>query len=125
MTEKKTKKMFYNEIAELGRELDRPDLVEFANHEIELLERKNSSKGATKTQVENEKVMEIIFNELKALARPVTVSDLMEESETIKNYVLENGDPLRNQKISALLKKLVDSNRVIKSISGKKSYFSC
>lgn len=98
--------------------------VEYLTHELELLDRKNSSKGATKVQIENEKVMDTIYNELKAIGRPCTISELMEESEVIKNYTLENGNSLTNQKISALLKKLVDTEKVIKVTEKKKSYFS-
>ena len=98
--------------------------VEYLTHELELLDRKNSSKGATKVQVENEKVMDTIYNELKAIGRPCTISELMEESEVIKNYTLENGNSLTNQKISALLKKLVDTEKVTKVTEKKKSYFS-
>lgn len=98
--------------------------VEYLTHELELLDRKNSSKGATKVQIENEKVMDTIYNELKAIGRPCTISELMEESEVIKNYTLENGNSLTNQKISALLKKLVDTEKVTKVTEKKKSYFS-
>jgi len=99
-------------------------VVSYGTHELELLDKKNSSKGATKVQIENGKVMEVIYNELKALDRAVTVSDLMENSEVIKNYALEDGTPLRNQKISALLKKLVESKKVIRTEDKKKAYFS-
>lgn len=98
--------------------------VEYLTHELELLDRKNSSKGATKVQIENEKVMDTIYNELKTIGRPCTISELMEESEVIKNYTLENGNSLTNQKISALLKKLVDTEKVTKVTEKKKSYFS-
>lgn len=123
---KKTKRMFYEEIVELGKELGKTDLVEFATHEIDLLDRKNSSKRLSKTQIENEKVGQILVEELRKLNRPVTISNLMEESEIVKNYKLENGEPLRNQKISAIFKKLVDNQVIVKTVPAdkKKSYFS-
>jgi len=93
-------------------------------HELELLDRKNSSKGLSKTQIENEKIANVLVEELKAIGRPCTVSDLMEESEVVKNYKLEDGNPLRNQKISAIFKKLVDKNILTRVEDKKKAYFS-
>ena len=48
----------------------------------------------------------------------------MATSEVVKNYVSENGNHLTNQKISALFKQLVESNKVVKVTDKKKSYFS-
>ena len=45
-------------------------------------------------------------------------------NEVVKDCVLENGNHLTNQKISALLKQLVESNKVVKVTDKKKSYFS-
>ena len=64
------------------------------------------------------------INELAKIAKPITITDLMATSEVVKNYVLENGNHLTNQKISALLKQLVDSQVVDKMIDKKKSYFT-
>ena len=66
----------------------------------------------------------MLVNELAKIAKPITITDLMATSEVVKNYVLENGNHLTNQKISALLKQLVESNQVVKVTDKKKSYFS-
>ena len=60
--------------------------------------------------------METILSELTRIARPITISELQSESDILKDY--------SNQKLSALLKKLVDSNQVVKTTDKKKSYFS-
>ena len=49
---KMTKKEMFGEI--LKRVSDNTEMVEFLNHEIELLERKASKSTHTKTQKENE-----------------------------------------------------------------------
>ena len=49
-----TKRDFYNEIIELATDCERQDIIDFCNHELELLEKKSGSKGQTKTQKENE-----------------------------------------------------------------------
>ena len=103
---------------------NKTDLLGFIDHEVELLTRKNSGNSQTKVQKENEVVCEMLVNELAKIAKPITITDLMATSEVVKNYVLENGNHLTNQKISALLKQLVESNQVVKVTDKKKSYFS-
>lgn len=103
---------------------DREDIVNFCDHEIELLSRKNSKSGATKTQKENIQVAEMLIEELAKVGTAVTITDLMNKSEVIKTYRLENGNTLSNQKISAIFKQLVDTNKIVKVTDKKKSYFS-
>lgn len=103
---------------------DREDIINFCDHEIELLSRKNSKAGATKTQKENEKVAEMLVAELAKATEPTTITDLMNNSEVVKAYRLENGNPLSNQKISAIFKQLVDNKTIVKVTNKKKSYFS-
>jgi len=100
------------------------ELVAFIDHEVELLTRKNASGTQTKTQAENVKVAEILLQELAKVGNPTTITDLMNKSEVIANYRLENGNPLSNQKISAIFKQLVDNKEIVKVVDKKKSYFS-
>jgi hypothetical protein len=100
------------------------ELVAFIDHEIELLTRKNASGTQTKTQAENVKIAEMLLQELAKVGSPITITDLMNKSEVIANYRLENGHPLSNQKISAIFKQLVDNKEIIKVVDKKKSYFS-
>ena len=122
MEKRLTKKDYFEMIK--GVCVDRTDIIDFCNHEIELLSRKNSKSGATKTQKENEIVANILIEELAKVGKPITITDLMNTSDTIKNYTLENGNNLTNQKISAIFKQLVESNKIVKVVDKKKSYFS-
>lgn len=122
MEKRLTKKDYFEMIK--GVCADRTDIVDFCNHEIELLSRKNSKSGATKTQKENEIVANMLVEELAKVGKPITITDLMNTSDTIKNYTLENGNNLTNQKISAIFKQLVESQRIVKVVDKKKSYFS-
>ena len=122
MEKRLTKKDYFEMIK--GVCADRADIVDFCNHEIELLSRKNSKSGATKTQKENEIVANMLVEELTKVGKPITITDLMNTSETVKGYTLENGNNLTNQKISAIFKQLVESNRIVKVVDKKKSYFS-
>lgn len=121
-TKKLTKRDYFAQLKEIVK--DNAELVAFIDHEVELLTRKNSGNSQTKVQKENEVVSEMLVNELAKIAKPITITDLMATSEVVKNYVLENGNHLTNQKISALLKQLVESNKVVKVTDKKKSYFS-
>ena len=59
-TTKVTKKDMFNEVITIAEGLGRQDIVDFANHEIELLEKKASKSRQTKTQKENEALMDTI-----------------------------------------------------------------
>ena len=122
MEKKRVKRDYFEMIKAICK--DNEDIVNFCDHEIELLNRKNAKGGATKTQVENAKVAEMLVNELVKLGKAVTITDLMNKSDTVKNYRLENGNPLSNQKISAILKQQVEAKKVIKVTDKKKSFFS-
>ena len=91
-------------------------VVNYATHELELLDNKKSSNTKTKTQIENESIKNVIVNTLTELAKAVTISELQNANIELAEY--------SNQKISALLKQLVDSQVITKTIDKKKAYFS-
>lgn len=120
------KKLTKNDMFEIikGVCADRPEIVAFCEHEQELLARKNSKGGATKTQKENQVVAKMLLEELAKIGKPITITDLIATSETVKNYTLENGNGLTNQKISAIFKQLVDAKEIVRVTDKKKAYFS-
>ena len=121
-TKKVTKREYFAQLREAVA--DNPELVAFIDHEVELLNKKNSGNSQTKTQKENAVIAEMLVEELAKAGKPITITDLMNESEAIQNYVLENGNKLTNQKISAIFKQLGEANRIVKVTDKKKSYFS-
>lgn len=116
MTKKEMFKMVAN-VVERAEVESKAEMLEFLAHEVELLERKSGKSGQTKTQKENEVLVEQVFNALAELGKPVTVSEFMKEST-------HEVATLSNQKLSALFKKLVEAERVVKTTEKKKSYFS-
>jgi hypothetical protein len=121
-----TKKEVYGEMREIFANMAREDLVTFVDHELELLAKKASGRynGNSKIQKENEVIKGIIFNELQNIGRSVTITELMNESKVIAEYVTENGNKLTNQKISALMKKLVEEDKTVsKMVDKRKTYF--
>lgn len=113
---KATKKEMFGRLIELAQENERTDLVEFCEREIDLLNKKASASGQSKTQAENEKIKVVIAEELTRIARAVTISELIKESEILGQY--------SNQKLSALLKQMVESGTVTKIVDKKKSLFT-
>jgi len=106
---------------------DNQDIVNFCNHEIELLEKKSSKSGSAKNQAQLEEITKMLVEELAKCEKPKTISDLMASSEVIRNYTYVDGKEtksLTNQKISAIFKQLVDNKELIKVTEKKKSYFS-
>lgn len=122
MANKKVKRDYFMEIREIVKE--NAELVAFVDHELDLLARKNTGNSQTKTQKENLVIAEMLLEELAKVGKAVTITDLMGASEVIQNYVLENGNKLTNQKISAIFKQQVDAGKVVKTIDKKKSYFA-
>lgn len=111
-----TKREYFGEVVKMAESLGRTDIVEFAQHEIELLDKKASSKATTKTQKENEGIKEIIKNFLNETPNEMfTITQLQEKVEDLKDY--------SNQKISALVSQLVKANEIDKVVDKKKSYF--
>lgn len=94
------------------------EIVAFATHEIELLEKKANSKSKADTEkaVADSKLMSAIVDHLTETGKALTVSELMTEVAEL--------DGLSNQKISALMKKLVDADKVVKATDKRKSVFS-
>ena len=115
-TKKLTKKDYFDMIITLAEENNREDIKEFAIHEKELLNSKKASSTMTATQKENENIKAIILEELARVDKAVTITELQAESEKLANY--------SNQKVSALLKQLVDTKAVAKVTDKKKSYFT-
>ena len=80
-------------------------------------EKKNSSSAdrkPTKTQVENLALMEIILDIL-ADGKQKSITEIQQSSTELAEF--------SNQKMSSLLKKLVDTGRVVKSVEKRKTLF--
>lgn len=114
MATKLTKKDYFKMIKEIVGE-ERKDLQEFCDKEIALLEKKNTNKGATKTQKENEEIKVKVLQALRVIGEKTTITNLQANDEEMAQY--------SNQKLSALLKQLVESNKVIRTQEKKVTYF--
>jgi protein-disulfide isomerase len=117
---KMTKRDYFALINQVVASADVADEVKesikaFTAHEVELLDKRHAKSGQTKTQKENVAVMDTIKAVLSEQDSAVTISELMKDSRLV-DY--------SNQKLSALLKKLVAANEVIRTEDKKKAFFS-
>lgn len=110
----KTKREYFNELKTIVSDNDA--LVAFINHELELLDKKNSApKNPTAKQLENEKIKDYI---LAHLVKPMTISEML------KDFLADYPTELSNQRVSAIVKQLVEDNAVIRTVKQRKAYFS-
>ena len=116
MEKKITKKDRFNQLLTIAEVSANEDLVTFIKHEIELLEKKASKSGSTKTQKENEEIKSQLVVELAEVGKAVTISEFMKASEYAGQF--------SNQKLSAMLKQLKENGLVEKTVVKGKSYFS-
>lgn len=114
MANKITQKDYFNMIIEMAKEAGREDIVDFAKGRIEALEKKAGSKKPTKTQAENVALKDIILSVMSD--EGMTVTEIQSKDNVL-------GD-LSNQKVSALIRQLVDEGKVVKTVDKKKSFFS-
>ena len=110
-----TKREMYNEI--LTVVADNAEMVEFINHEIELLNRKSSAvRKPTKNQLENEEFKADIVDYLKGADAPKTIKELQTAIPSLAD--------LTNQRITHLLTDLVKAETLTKNYVKKTPYYS-
>ena len=95
-----------------------PAEVEFIDHELELLAKKNSAeKKPTAQQVANAGVAEAIVAHMQAEpTRLFSITELIKEVPACAD--------LTNQRVSALLRQLVEAGKVKRTEDKRKAYFS-
>ncbi len=116
MANKITKVQMFNMIKAVAGVSENPDMVAFIEHEIELLNKRNSKvKKPTKKQEANIGIMDVIYNVLADSDISLTIADIRGTNSEL--------EALSSQKVSALLKKMVDSGRISKEYDKKVPMF--
>lgn len=109
-----TKREMFETIATINA--DNAEIVAFCEREIELLNRKRTSKkGLTATQKANLEIKDVLADVLANADEPMTVTEILADGR-LNGYT--------NQKISALLRQMVESNVAVKTIDHKKAKFA-
>ena len=115
MSKKLTKKDHFTALLALAEVQENQALVDFINHELELLSKKNSTeRKPTAAQKENEGVKAIILAALTTT--PAQISELQKTHAELAE--------ISNQKISALLRQLIIDNKVVRTENKKKALFA-
>ena len=91
-------------------------LVEFIDHEMELLAKKNSAeKKPTAQQTANEGIKTDILNGMES-GKAYTITDLIKSVPACAD--------LTNQRVSALMRQLVENGAVVRTEDKRKAYFT-
>ena len=89
--------------------------IDFIDHELELLAKKNSAeKKPTATQVANTSIKREILKGMES-GKKYTITDLMKSIPAIAD--------LSNQRVSALVRQLIEDGSVVRTEEKRKAYF--
>lgn len=116
---KLTKAQKFAMIAEIAEVKNNPMLAEFIAHEVELLSKKNSAdKKPTAQQEANATIKADILSVMEANPKQLfTVSELLKKVPNLP-------DTMTNQRMSALVRQMVDAGQVKRTEDKRKAYFS-
>ena len=114
MTKKMTKREMFEQIKANYPLTD--EEVKFIDHELELLAKKNSGeKKPTAVQVANEGIKQAIVAGMEK-GKKYTITDLMK--------CIPECAELSNQRVSALVRQLLNDEIVVRTEEKRKAYFS-
>lgn len=110
-----TKREMFGKIRELV--ISNKEMVKFIDHEIELLDKKNSGiRKPTKVQLENKEFKEKIVDYLVKVDAPKNISTIQSEIPELTS--------LTNQRITHLLTDLVNAEKLSKEYIKKVPYYT-
>ena len=112
-----TKAQKFAILAELPAVKADPMLSEFIAHEVELLAKKNSAEKKPTAQQEANAVIKQNVLEVLGDGKKRTVSDLLKEVPGLP-------DTMTNQRMSALVRQMVDAGQVVRSEDKRKAFFA-
>jgi hypothetical protein len=115
MTTKMTKRDYFNALLAIEEVNTNSALVDFINHELELLAKKNSAeKKPTAVQVANGNIKDAIYDSMED-GKMYTITDLIKEVEACAE--------LTNQRVSALVRQMIADGQVERIEEKRKAYF--
>ena len=102
MSNKLTKRDYFNSLLAINEVASKPELVNFINHELELLEKKNKSRSNELTETQKENI---------ELGKELTTKEIREHFGVTA------------QKVTPILTKLVEENSLTKRVDKRVSYY--
>ena len=118
-----TRKEMFTSVSDFLAEHDADTaLIDFINHQIELLDNKKESKKQSKEQEENAAYSDAIYEQM-AFERKYSAAELMKELPAVGDWNANHETELSVQKLASLLKPLVDGGKVIKTTEKRRVFY--
>ena len=119
-----TRKEMFTSVSDFLAEHDADvALIDFINHQIELLDNKKESKKQSKEQEENATYSNAIYEQM-AFERKYNAAELMKELPAVGDWNANHETELSVQKLASLLKPLVDGGKVIKTTEKRRVFYT-
>ena len=119
-----TRKEMFTSVSDFLAEHDADTaLIDFINHQIELLDNKKESKKQSKEQEENAIYSNAIYEQM-AFERKYSAAELMKELPAVSDWNANHETELSVQKLASLLKPLVDGGKVIKTTEKRRVFYT-
>lgn len=119
-----TRKEMFTSVSDFLAEHDADTaLIDFVNHQIELLDNKKESKKQSKEQEENATYSNAIYEQM-AFERKYSAAELMKELPAVNEWNISHETELSVQKLASLLKPLVDDGKVIKTTEKRRVFYT-
>ena len=116
MEKKTTKREYFAQVIEVLKVQGCDELVTFCEHEVELLTKKAENKKSKGASAENMALADAVYDVLVATGKGMTVSEIQKADASLTD--------LSTPKVTALLKILMDSGRVVRTADRKRTEFS-
>lgn len=119
-----TRKEMFTSVSDFLAEHDADTtLIDFVNHQIEMLDNKKESKKQSKEQEENATYSNAIYEQM-AFERKYSAAELMKELPAVSDWNANHETELSVQKLASLLKPLVDGGKVIKTTEKRRVFYT-
>lgn len=119
-----TRKEMFTRVSDFLAEHDADTaLIDFVNHQIEMLDNKKESKKQSKEQEENATYSNAIYEQM-AFERKYSAAELMKELPAVGDWNANHETELSVQKLASLLKPLVDGGKVIKTTEKRRVFYT-
>lgn len=118
---KVTKADNFKALLNLAEVAAHPELVEFINHELALLAKKSASRKPSKSQATSNTLRDIVLEVLNTADAAITIAEIQEADSRLKVF---NGENVSNQRIAAILTRLIGEGIVFKQTIKRRNYYS-
>lgn len=118
---KVTKADNFRTLLTLAEVVARPELVEFINHELELLAKKSTNRKPSKSKTISNTLRDIVLEVLNNAAAPMTIAEIQEVDDRLTVF---NGEKISNQRVSAILTDLIAEDVVARTVMKRKNHYA-